>query len=951
IFHRVVEVADPASPQGWIAALAAALVASLVGVVMVISAISLSEGKPQLNLIPQMLVAGMIVTITNASLGLVAAMIMWTTPGAAWALLIPSATLVIAYRAYTSMRDKHEGLEFLYESIRTIHKSPNLETATVSLLAHAREAFRADIAEIILFASTPDESDLRTTLGPADRIELMTPIASKAAEVVRDAAGHERAALMPAKERTATVGDYLASRDITDAMIAPLNGETGVMGAIIVGERLGDVSTFDNEDLKLFEALASHGSAMLQVQRLEKSLAQLTELQEELRIRAEALHESEERFKGAFRYAVTGMAVSNIDGRMIEVNEALCRMLGYSEEELLATDVQSITHPDDRAGTQEVMARLVGGETNYLHFSKRYLRRDQRTVWADIGVSLVRDATGSPHYFVSQIQDITETKAAEEARARLTAILENTSDFVGMADLDGHTLYVNKAARRLLGMADDEALSGHGVGFNHPDWAQKVLVDEAIPTAMRDGVWSGELAMMNAEGREVPVSQVVVAHKAPTGGVEFVSTIARDITEQKRLEEQLRQSQKMDAVGRLAGGVAHDFNNLLAVILNYASFLAEDFTDSDPRKQDLDEIHRAGQRAADLTRQLLTFSRREVIDPRVLNLNDVVSEIQRLLSRVITENIDFEVDVCPQALHTKIDPGQIEQVLMNLVINARDAMPEGGRLIVRTSAEVVDEFASDGPVLPQGNYVCLTVADTGRGMTPDVKAHIFEPFFTTKPTGQGTGLGLATVYGIVRQAGGDISVFSDPGVGSTFKAYLPVSEDQISVASEGNDVTADPGRGETILVAEDEVSVGNLVRRILERSEYTVLVARSPKEALEISSSYKEEIDLLLTDVIMPQMSGKDLAEKITETRPGIKTVYMSGYTDQVIGDLDLLGDDEAFIEKPFTAEGLLRCVSTALGRPRYEDWSSGGPTSTLADGVLSPAGIGTNTPERSHTS
>jgi nitrogen-specific signal transduction histidine kinase/CheY-like chemotaxis protein len=385
-------------------------------------------------------------------------------------------------------------------------------------------------------------------------------------------------------------------------------------------------------------------------------------------------------------------------------------------------------------------------------------------------------------------------------------------------------------------------------------------------------------------------------------------------------EAQLQQAQKMDAMGRLTAGVAHDFNNLLSVIVGYSALIGDGLPADDPRKADLMEIKEAGERAAELTRQLLAFSRRQVLQPRVVDLNEIVSRLEGLLRRLIGEDIELEVVPSPAAAPVNVDPGQMEQVIMNLVINARDAMPTGGRLIIRIELAQVDEaFTSEHPGAAPGPHVMLVVADTGAGMDAATQARIFEPFFTTKEPGQGTGLGLSTVFGIVRQSAGMIRLSSEVGMGTTFKIYLPAVEGLVENQVEPK-VEVDALRGsETILVVEDEESVRHLASSILERQGYRVLEARTGSEALEIERQ-EDVIDLLLTDVVLPGMSGAEVAARLRIRRQGLKVLYMSGYTDNAMVLHGVRHSEVAFLQKPITPLELLTKVKEVIGnRPTSE--------------------------------
>jgi nitrogen-specific signal transduction histidine kinase/CheY-like chemotaxis protein len=395
---------------------------------------------------------------------------------------------------------------------------------------------------------------------------------------------------------------------------------------------------------------------------------------------------------------------------------------------------------------------------------------------------------------------------------------------------------------------------------------------------------------------------------------------SRDITdrillesEKRQLEEQYRQSQKIEAIGRLAGGIAHDFNNLLTVINSYSSMAAEQLVDGDPLKSDIQEIIEAGQRASTLTRQLLAFSRKQMLAPRILDLNEVVGELEKMLRRLIGEHIELGTCLAQNLGRVNADPSQIEQVLMNLAVNARDAMPEGGKLTIETAnIELDEDYASKRPDTRSGRYVMLAVTDTGLGMTPEVQERLFEPFFTTKAKGQGTGLGLATVYGIVKQSGGNIWAYSELGIGTTFKIYLPRVE--ATKPERPEHIASTHLRGnETVLVVEDEKAVRELTKRMLASAGYNVLVAANGGEALLQCEQTGRNVALVLTDVVMPQMSGKDLAGRLATLCPELKVLYMSGYTDDTIVHHGVLEPSTDFIAKPFTATNLLKKVRGVL--------------------------------------
>ncbi len=416
----------------------------------------------------------------------------------------------------------------------------------------------------------------------------------------------------------------------------------------------------------------------------------------------------------------------------------------------------------------------------------------------------------------------------------------------------------------------------------------------------------------HADGTYRSVDAVVSnrLHEPSVGSLVFD---ARDITEGRRLEEQLRQAQKMEAVGRLAGGVAHDFNNLLTAILGYCNLALEEMAPDAANRRDLEEIRDAGERAATLTRQLLAFSRRQTLQPQPVNLNGLVRHIEAMLRRMLGEDVELETALADDLPQVKADPATIEQIIVNLAVNARDAMPHGGRLLIETARVDLDQAYADAhaTVVP-GSYVRLAVTDTGDGMDAATRARVFEPFFTTKPQGRGTGLGLSTVYGIVKQTGGYIWVYSEVGRGTVFKVYLPLVERAAVATGEARAVASTPKVSETILVVEDEDAVRGLTCEVLRRRGYRVLEATHGVDALRVVEGYDAHIDLLLTDIVMPYMNGRDLAVQMATLRPSTKVLFVSGYTDHVATRQELAAG-APFLQKPFTPDALARKVRGVL--------------------------------------
>lgn len=503
-------------------------------------------------------------------------------------------------------------------------------------------------------------------------------------------------------------------------------------------------------------------------------------------------------------------------------------------------------------------------------------------------------------------------EALQLSEERYRDIVENAHDFIYSHDLEGNYTSINNAGEQITGYSREEALTMNFLQTVAPDFVEKAQEMIAGRLAGEKGT-AYELDIIAKDGRRIALeinTKLVLRDGAAVG----VQGTARDVTGRKELEEQLRQSQKMEAIGRLAGGIAHDFNNLLTAITGYSELSMRRMEETDPLLVNLQEIKKAGDRAASLTRQLLAFSRKQVLRPKVLVLNSVVSDMERMLARLIGEDIELCTVLEPNLSSIKVDPGQIEQIIMNLAVNARDAMPQGGKLTIETSNVVIDdEYARNHIAVTPGPFVKLEVSDSGCGIDRQTQSRIFEPFFTTKEVGKGTGLGLSTVYGIVKQSGGHIWVYSEVGVGTTFTIYLPCTEENPEVYKReyGNERGL---RGtETVLIAEDEEVVRKLACKVLRMYGHKVLEATGGNDALLISESHLAPIDLLITDVIMPDMNGLELANRLTALRPETRVLFMSGYTDSAIVHQGFLDDGANFIQKPFSPEALASKVREVL--------------------------------------
>jgi PAS domain S-box-containing protein len=504
--------------------------------------------------------------------------------------------------------------------------------------------------------------------------------------------------------------------------------------------------------------------------------------------------------------------------------------------------------------------------------------------------------------------------ALRSSEERFRALVENSSDTLLLLDAAGRVTYVTPSSQRHLGWKSAELVGRSIFNFMHPD-DHDVAAAKVAEALQRPGEPVTQQIRLRHSDGSWRVMDGVAVNRLHEPSVAAIVVNARDITDRRRLEEQLWHAQKMEAVGQLAGGVAHDFNNLLTAILGYANLLLDELPPQDPLRNDLDEIRSAGERAASLTRQLLAFSRRQMLQPQIVDINTLVTGMQKLLRRLMTEHVEVMTALARDLLPVRVDPSSIEQVLVNLAVNARDAMPAGGRLTIETANVDLDEaYAKNHIPLVPGRYVMIAVGDTGQGMDPVTRARIFEPFFTTKEQGKGIGLGLATVYGIVKQNGGYIWVYSEVGHGTVFKVYLPPAESPS--ATQGVMRGEDAGRKkygwETVLLVEDEDAVRVLAREVLRRNGYVVLEARHGIDALRIAERHPDEIHLMITDLVMPHMSGSELAKRLSSARPGMKLLFMSGYTDHDVMHRDLT-PGVTFVQKPFTPEVLARKVRHVL--------------------------------------
>jgi PAS domain S-box-containing protein len=641
---------------------------------------------------------------------------------------------------------------------------------------------------------------------------------------------------------------------------------------------------------------------------------------EQLRVE-EALQVSEERFRSAFEHTNVAMVLTDLKHRFVRVNAAAARLFGYTPEEMLSLSMGDITHPDDLVESYSQRETLLDGTSTFFQIEKRYRHKSGHILWGLTNVSLIRDAAGQPSLYFGQVQDIGERKRAEEAlrkaQNRLQYLVSSSPAVLFTCVVEGERArltWVSNNIHDMMGYSVEQALQPEWWQKNlHHDDLQMVMAQVRGDLLVHDRAAS-EFRFRHRDGRYRWVRNELRLLRDFDGvPVETVGSWS-DLTERKHLEDQFRQSQKMEAVGRLAGGIAHDFNNLLTVINGYSELLVANSHAGDPFREFAEQIHKAGQRATSLTRQLLTFSRRQVISPVAVDLNSLLSEMEKMLARLIGEDIEMKIVGEPELWKVKVDPSQMEQVVMNLVINARDAMPQGGKLTIETSNVEVDQSGSiHHPDTRPGHYVRLAVSDSGCGMDDATKSRIFEPFFTTKGPEKGSGLGLATVYGIVKQSDGRIDVYSEPGIGTTFKIHLP-RDAQAGVPSKLPFVPPAQQRGtETVLLVEDEDGVRTLSRLVLEKNGYKVIEACNGGEGILLCQQHNGTIDIMVTDVVMPNMSGRTLAEHLAVVRPNMKVLYLSGYTDDAIVRHGVIDPDTPFLQKPFTTDALARKVREVL--------------------------------------
>ena len=630
------------------------------------------------------------------------------------------------------------------------------------------------------------------------------------------------------------------------------------------------------------------------------------------------LFEREELFQLIGENVADMIAVVDVEGKRLYNSPSYHKVLGYTAEELKSSSSFDQIHPDDLNRVREAAAAAqrtgVGKPLEY-----RIRHKDGTWRVLESNASVIRSRAGEPERLVIVNRDITERKEAAES-LRLTesgfrSMIEDAPYGIFRAATDGTLLRANPALKKMLAYEKlDELLKANldKEIFRNPSDFQRLkeLLDSA------NEFKEVEVGLQRRDGAPITVRCTGRRVKEEHLGVPCFDVFAEDVTERRILERQLQMAGKMEAVGRLSGGIAHDFNNLLGVIIGYSQVLKRRLDAGSALLEHAEEIEKAGQRAASLTRQLLAFSRQQILTPAVLNLNDLVLDMAKMLPRLLGEDIAVSTSLCADLGMVKADQGQLEQVIMNLAVNARDAMPDGGKVRIETANVELDQvYAWQHAGAKPGHYVMLTLTDSGTGIDAETLAHIFEPFFTTKEVGKGTGLGLATVYGVVKQSGGYIWVDSKPRQGATFQIFLPRVEEPATTIAVTTPLAETVGGSETILLVEDAESLRKLTRSFLESHGFRVLVAQNGEEAIQVEARHSGKIDLLLTDVVMPGMNGRVLSERLLPKQPGMRVLYISGYTDSFIVGHGVLEEGMVLLHKPFTEDALIGKVREVLDR------------------------------------
>lgn len=800
--------------------------------------------------------------------------------------------------------ENREKIALAEKKIRDL-TGPDMERELLDKIEQAGAPSSESVAHIVdLLRQTGKENEAKVFM--ADKA---IPLMNQYRDAWNDFVTYEEGEIAEARARTEA--NYAATRRISISFVLLAIAAAIGIAVFVMGRLSRDMR--DREAAKAAIRKLNEDLEKKVDERTKDLVRTVETLKEEVTERRTS-EEDARRLAAIVEGSDDAIIAAGLDGIITDWNAGAERMLGFSRDEIIGKPLSLITPRDLGNEPLESQSKLLKGES-VVRFESVRRRKDGKLIHVAIVVSPVRDQSGRIVAGSAIIRDITERKLMEEAHRRSEAsfrsFVENAPYGILRTTPEGRIVQANPALVEMLGYGSEEEVLGlrmdTDVYCNSDDREEATLWSRD-----QDSVRGVEVEWKRKNGKPFMIRCAAHVVKDNEGQVEFLEGIVEDISERRAMEQQLRQGQKMEAIGRLAGGIAHDFNNLLGVIIGYGDLLLENIDANSSLHSPVRQIMKAADRASGLTRQLLAFSRQQVLEMKVLNLNSVVAEMGIMLQRLLGEDIHLETKLDPALGQVKADEGQIEQVIMNLAVNARDAMPDGGRLLIETRNVSLDAEAviNQPPMLP-GEYVMMLVTDTGMGMDALTQAHIFEPFFTTKERGKGTGLGLATLYGFVKQSGGFVWVKSEPGAGSTFTIYLPQVRATAAQTRVGTAAMV-PQRGAgTILLVEDEESLRTLTRSILEQSGYVVLEACNGMEAVDIAEKNAGPIHLLLTDMVMPGMNGRAVAEKVGRLYPDIRVAYMSGYTG--FSTREAADFDAVIIPKPFTRDALLHKLSEAM--------------------------------------
>ena len=800
-------------------------------------------------------------------------------------------------RAERELERRHAELEALHETTLRLVDRLDFESVLGSLVERAGELVGTPHGYVYVV----DE----------EREELVITLASGCFDAflgTRLARGEGLSGRVWSENRPIAVDDYPAWEGRAHAfndgpfganVAVPLRVDDAVVG--VLGLAYGEPGRrFGEAEIALLERFGRLASLALQNSRLY-----------------EEIRKSRELYRRVIETSSELIDLIGLDGRLLYASPSAEDQLGYTPDELIGIDYASLVHPDDLPGAREAIAQALAGDRPDPYIC-RVRHKDGRWRWFEGVPAPILDEDGEVELILAVSRDVTERMQREEelreSRELYRSVVENANDLIALFGLDGILTYASPSHRAVLGYEPDELVGMHARDLCHPD--DLAGSERALCEVLDDLYTTFDLRIRHKEGHWVTLEGASKAIPGPDGSPRMILSTSRDVTEQRALEEQLRAAQKMEAIGQLAGGIAHDFNNLLTAIEGYGSLALAGLPEDSLSRSHVLGMKSAGERAAALTRQLLAFSRRQVLQPTVLGLDEIITGLEGMLRRLLGETIELVIEAAEDTGRVRADRGQLEQVAMNLAVNARDAMPRGGTLRIATAnLELGEAFAELHDGGNPGPHVALTVSDTGEGMDRETLARIFDPFFTTKPVGEGTGLGLSTVYGIVKQTGGAIQVDSEPGAGTTFAVYLPRVWDDVQ--RDELPAPAALSGSATVLLVEDEPVVRDVVREMLLRAGYTVVDAGSGEEALAVADAHQGPIDALLTDVVMPGMSGPELAGELVAQRPGLRVLFASGYAEHAVASEGVLRPGTAFLEKPFTAAQLGAKLRETLSAPR----------------------------------